>query len=704
MFRRRQLIPLMGLLTLLSAAEPAHAQRGRGGARPGGGGMARPAGGGMARPAGGGMTRPAMPQNRPAMARPSMPMNRPSMPQNRPNMGNMAQNRPNVGNLKRPSTLPGGIGGNRPGLGGNRPTPLPGPPGGNRPGLGGNRPGLGGNRPTPLPGPIGGNRPGLGSGNRPGWAGNRPGGNGGSVQWPGTGGGNRPGWANNRPGWANNRPGWANNRPGSGNSNNWGIGNGSGNGNWGIGGGNNINSGNTIVNNNNNSNYWMGGGWGGDRGYSSGYNSAVINNINYGGGGWGSGYGGGWGGGYGSRYYGNWYRGGWGGNGFWAGFGTGALTSFGMGALGSVLGYGGYGYPSYYSGYGVYDYFPTWGASNYTGWGLGSMASNWLYSGYTNPYNAIVIATQPAQTTVVYDYSQPINVTAEAPNPATESSTEQVFSAARDAFKAGDFQRALDLTDQVLKDTPNVPVVHEFRALCLFALKRYDEAAAVDYTVLSAGPGWNWSTLVGLYPDVDTYTNQLRALEASVKTNPNSPATEFLLAYQYLVQGHQDAAASQFEKVTQLQPSDQLSASFVKALKKVSEQPAGQPAQVNVAATEQPAGATAPPAQPAAEQPQQPEPPPPPPASLVGTWKAQPSADLSIALTLQADGQFAWEVDSKGQKQTLTGQAGYKDNTLALLQENGPPLVGKLTEEGGTKFVFTPSGGQKAPGLTFTKS
>jgi len=518
--------------------------------------------------------------------------------------------------------------------------------------------------------------------------------------WPIAGGGNRP-WGNG------NRP-WGN---GNGNGNNWGIGNGSGNGNWGIGGGNNIGSGNTVINN---------GGRGGGGGYSSGYSGAVVNNnINYGGGGWGGGYrggyGGGWRGGYGSPYYGNWYRGGWGGNGFWAGFGTGALTSFGMGALGSVLGYGGYGYPSYYSGYGVYDYFPTWGASNYTGWGLGSMASNWLYSGYTNPYNATLVAAQPAQTTVVYDYSQPINVTAEAPNPATESSTEQVFSAARDAFKAGDFQRALDLTDQVLKDTPNVPVVHEFRALCLFALKRYDEAAAVDYAVLSAGPGWNWSTLVGLYPDVDTYTNQLRAIEASVRANPNSPATQFLLGYHYLVEGHPDAAASQFEKVTQLQPSDQLSASFVKALKKVSEQPAVQPAQVKVAVAGQPAGAAAAPAQPAApgaapaqpaaEQPPQPEPPPPPPASLVGTWKAQPAADLSIALTLQADGQFAWEVDSKGQKQTLTGQAGYKDSTLALLQEDGPPLVGKITEEeGGTRFVFTPTGGQKAPGITFTKS
>ena len=112
---------------------------------------------------------------------------------------------------------------------------------------------------------------------------------------------------------------------------------------------------------------------------------------------------------------------------------------------------------------------------------------------------------------VVYDYSQPINVDAAPPNPSAADSSEQVFSAARDSFKAGDYQRALELIDQVIKETPNAPVAHEFRALCLFALKRFDEAATVAYAVLSAGPCWNWSTLVGLYPDVDTYTNQLRA-------------------------------------------------------------------------------------------------------------------------------------------------------------------------------------------------
>ena len=37
------------------------------------------------------------------------------------------------------------------------------------------------------------------------------------------------------------------------------------------------------------------------------------------------------------------------------------------------------------------------------------------------------------------------------------------------------------------------------------------------YVVLTAGPGWDWATMVGLYPDVDTYTRQLRALEAAIK-------------------------------------------------------------------------------------------------------------------------------------------------------------------------------------------
>jgi hypothetical protein len=382
-----------------------------------------------------------------------------------------------------------------------------------------------------------------------------------------------------------------------------------------------------------------------------------------------------------------------------------------------LSGWYGYSYP----GFGVampvaYSYFPTWGLSTYTGWGLGSVASSWLYSGYTNPYYATVVAAQPAQTTVVYDYSQPINVTAAPPDASVTESTEQVFSAARDSFMAGDYRRALELSDQVLKQTPNAAVVHEFRALCLFALKRYDEAAAVAYAVLTAGPGWIWSTMVGLYPGVETYTEQLRGLEAFERANPNSTSGRFLLGYHYMVQGNQEAAAEQFENVVKLQPNETLSASFAKALRKANEPAAVATAAATPGAAQSgavaavPANAAAPPeagqtgaeALPA-EAPEQ-QAPPPPPAQMAGTWKAQPAPDVSITLTLQPDGQFAWDVDSKGQKQSLTGNAGFKDNELALFQQEGPPLIGKVTQGDPNKFVFAPTGsGDKAPGLTFTK-
>jgi hypothetical protein len=77
---------------------------------------------------------------------------------------------------------------------------------------------------------------------------------------------------------------------------------------------------------------------------------------------------------------------------------------------------------------------------------------------------------------------------------------------------------------------------------------------------------------------------------------------------------------------------------------------------------------------------------------------------VTITLTLEKEGQFAWEVDTKGDKQTITGQAGFKDNALALLQADGPPLIGKVTQSSPDQFVFAPEGaGQKATGLTFTR-
>jgi tetratricopeptide (TPR) repeat protein len=364
--------------------------------------------------------------------------------------------------------------------------------------------------------------------------------------------------------------------------------------------------------------------------------------------------------------------------------------------------------PIYTSGYGVYDYFPTWGLGDYGAWGLGSVADDWLYGNYANPYYNTLMATVPAMMSGAYNYRQPIKPAGDSFNPPADATDErldeQLIATARHAFKAGDYAKALDLTDRVIKDKPDQPDVHQFRALCLFALKQYKEAAAVSYAVLSAGPAWSWSRLIGLYPDLDTYTGQVRALEAAVKAGPSDSAAHFLLAYHYMVQGHREAAASQYERVATMQPDDKLSASFAKAFRKVAERPQRAPDQAaaNEVAAEKPAQAR----QGGVADRAPTEAPPPPPAALVGTWKASPAAGLGITLTLQADGEFTWEVDDKGKKQTVTGRAGFKDGTLALLQPEGPPLVGQVTEKDVSTFLFAPPAGpdQKKAGLTFHKS
>ena len=725
MTRQRWNLPLAALVALAIAPLPALAQRGRGG-----GGMGRlGGGGGMARPGGGGgMARPSMPVNRPAlgganrmaptggMARPAN-INRPAGNLARPGGGGPASG---LGGGNRPATLPGQLGGG--GLGGgagNRPSTLPGSIGGNRPGggdggrPGGGFPGLGGggNRPTTLPGNIAGNRPGGnlpggGGDGRPGGGfpglggGTRPGGNGGGIAGGGNGpgGGGFPGLGPNRPG--GGFPGLGSNRPGVGNRP--GLGN-LGSGNIGQIGDNlgvvnrpvtninnsvsvnrtNLRGGNTINGGNRTNVVGGGGNVAGNGGWGGGWGG--------GNGGWGGGYGRGYGGfrggvgGWASPYYGSWYRGRSGGNGFWAGLGVGTLTRFGIGRA-----WGGGFY-----GPGVYNFFPTWGVANFGAWGLDSMAGSMLAANYSNPYYAGVVAAEPAPATVVYDYSQPINVNAAPTDAAVAESTEQVFSAARDAFKAGDYGRAVDLADQVLKQTPNVPVVHEFRALALFALGRYDEAAAVNYAVLSAGPAWNWSTLVNLYPDVDTYTIQLRALEAYAGGHPDSTSAPFLLGYHYMVQGHAEAAAAQFEKVTRLQPDETLSASFVKALREATAVSAQAAAADSVPPTSDGSPTGSPPTE---------SEPPPPPADMAGRWTARPAPDVTIALDLRADGGFSWAVEEKGRTQTIEGHAGFQDDTLALLQDEGPPLLGKVTRGGKDQFVFAPPGANaKAPGLTFTR-
>jgi tetratricopeptide (TPR) repeat protein len=193
-------------------------------------------------------------------------------------------------------------------------------------------------------------------------------------------------------------------------------------------------------------------------------------------------------------------------------------------------------------------------------------------------YSTAIPAPTVAQSTYAYppppdqqvlDSGEPLP-TGEPPAPDNKDETvaqaNKQFDSAREAFKAGDAAKARTLVEKAIELLPSDATLHEFRALTLFAQGLYTEAAATLYAVLAAGPGWDWATMRGLYPDEDTYTRQLRALEDFIRKDPNSAEARFVLAYQYLVLGARDEAVKQLKEVVRLRPQDKLSAALVNAL------------------------------------------------------------------------------------------------------------------------------------------
>ncbi|WP_156512997.1 tetratricopeptide repeat protein [Planctomyces sp. SH-PL62] len=348
-----------------------------------------------------------------------------------------------------------------------------------------------------------------------------------------------------------------------------------------------------------------GGNWGGRGGWNNGWGGRGGWNNGWGGhgGGWNNGWGGGWNNGWGGGGFGNgfgwglglglgsslgWGLGGWGlgglggGLGGW-GLGWGNGLGWGLGGLGwgGGWGLGGLGWGGGW-GLGGLGWGGGWGLSS---WAYGPMLYDWGYTSYYNPYyvvpQTVVVQEQP----LVYDYSQPINPTAAPPEASVVDDADGLFDKGREAFKMGLYTAALDFADQALRQMPNDPTLHEFRALSLFAMKRYDDAAAALYPVLSIGPGWDWPTLIGLYgDDAGTYTNQLRALETRVKADPNDAPAHFLLGYHYLCQGHGEEALGQLRAAAEIQPRDQLSSGLVKQLEKARREALGPDADAKPAA------------------------------------------------------------------------------------------------------------------------
>ncbi len=231
-------------------------------------------------------------------------------------------------------------------------------------------------------------------------------------------------------------------------------------------------------------------------------------------------------------YWGGW---GWGGGGWGYGWGMGLGLGYGLG----------------------------WGLPM---WGFGSSLYGMGYMPYNNVYyvdNSVVAAP--------YDYSQPIDTVTAPADASVADPAMALFDAGRQSFHDGEYTAALQKTDEALKTLPNDTTLHEFRGLCLFALGAYDEAASTIYAVLSVGPGWDWTTLISLYPNVEVYTTQLRALEDYTRSQPQSASARFVLAYHYLTEGFNDAAVRMLKQVASLKPADALTAKLLKQLSQPAE-------------------------------------------------------------------------------------------------------------------------------------
>ena len=343
-----------------------------------------------------------------------------------------------------------------------------------------------------------------------------------------------------------------------------------------------------------------------------------------------------------------------------------------------------YGYylPGYYHHDSGLGSAIAWGLA---AWSLGSLAFDTGYCSYHNPYPAPPVQTR---TTIIH-YTQPLSVvaSAEVPEPEeaaliSEEKSAAAIEQARVEFRNGDYLASLKLTDEAIAYAPGDTTLHEFRALCLFALGRYGDAAGVLNPVLASGPGWDWATMAGFYSDNEVYTGQLRKLEAYVEGKPDSADSRFLLGYHYMVAGFLDEAHAMFDAVTQLQPADTVAAQLRNLAGNSSTNAEG-----DIPETESPA--------PTRE--------PVDPAALEGRWQAASADGKPITLALDPAGTFTWNYESAGGGKVLAGDWSVDEEGRLVLAADDVQMVAEIAIEGGTlKFVLagSPVGD---PGLSFSR-
>jgi len=89
---------------------------------------------------------------------------------------------------------------------------------------------------------------------------------------------------------------------------------------------------------------------------------------------------------------------------------------------------------------------------------------------------------------------------------------------------------------------------------------------------------------------------------------------------------------------------------------------------------------------------------------LNGTWKANPTKDVQIEVTLRADKTFTWKFTAQNKSQSFAGKYQADAKSLALTRADGESMEGTLQRDGNSAFKFRMKDAEADdPGLSFSR-
>src|SRR5262249_54147736 len=148
---------------------------------------------------------------------------------------------------------------------------------------------------------------------------------------------------------------------------------------------------------------------------------------------------------------------------------------------------------------------------------------------------------------------------------------------------------------------------------------------------------------------------------------------KFLLAYHYLILGHQEYAVKNLTAVNELLPNDTVTTQLLQMLGKLPP-PKDIPPESDIKIDL---------------------------TKLTGTWIAT-RGKATFQMTLDKDKAFTWTYQEGKKKEEVKGAFAVNGNVLAMEPDAGGIMLAEITEPKDGMFVFRTVGGPKGdPGLTF---